>query len=374
MRKDEKQARNDVGVATISTLLVIAVLFVNALTVYFYIQAARDKEQIERQDFVALYSAARLDAADLYDLQKQREIQIQVIGEPYGDPAGVLPFISPPVYIPLLKIVINDNYRASYLRWISLLVAVCALCGFLVYRITGDWVAAITATLFYSLFGAVVKGQISPFLTVAALMWGYFLNRGKHKSAGLSLALLLAKPHLAFAFGAVTLFASRKAFAWFLAATVITCLLILFFVGIDGVAQMAQISGLSVSSDDYGINREDQLNLLGLLIRAGLNTGTAVRLAWTVFAAVIGFSCWLTLNRTGLNALGLVTVLIVFSSPHLHLHDLSLLLFPMAVMSREITHKPLAFVPASSVFLFSRVLPYVWMGVLVAWLGRRRAS
>src|SRR5213593_4698320 len=158
-----------------SGLLTVLIILVNVISLYLYVEVARqkDKQTIARQDFLVLYTGARLPAAQLYNIDSQRRVQTEIMGKPYGDPAGVLPFVSPPVLIPFVRLIITDDYFASYWRWVAFLIGVCLVCAVLVYVITRDVLAAVTAILFIALFGSVLKGQVSPLMTVGLLLWGY---------------------------------------------------------------------------------------------------------------------------------------------------------------------------------------------------------
>ena len=226
-----------------SGLLTVLIILVNVISLYLYVEVARkkDKQTIQRQDFLVLYTAARLPASQLYNIESQRRVQIEIRGKAYEDPAGVLPFVSPPILIPFVRLIITDDYFASYWRWVAFLIGVCLVCAVLVYLITRDVLAAVTAILFIALFGSVLKGQVSPLMTVGLLLWGYFLSRGKDWEAGVSLGMLILKPHLAIALAIPMFFASRKAFAWFAGVGLLSAGLSFAFIGTEGVRDFVHL-------------------------------------------------------------------------------------------------------------------------------------
>jgi Glycosyltransferase family 87 len=347
-----------------SKLTTALIIFANLFTLYLYVYTSSHLQNIEHQDFIAFYSAARLPASQIYDLQRQKTVQVQVLGEPYPAPSGVLPFVAPPVLIPLLKLTLTENFVESYWRWLSLLVLVCVGCGIMVYLITRDILAAVTAILFFPLFTSVLQGQASSFLTLSVLLWGYFLSKGKGWAAGLALGLLIAKPHFLIALGVPTMLVSRKAFISLASVGLLTCVIIVAFIGVNGVSQMIDVARLSISSNDYRISRTEQFNVLGLLLRAGVPITLAKVVSWSLFGLAVAVSCWVLRKSREFMRLGFVTVLAVVTAPHMHFHDLSLLLLPMAAVSLTLNKKALALFPGSPVLVFSRWPTYVLMTAL----------
>src|SRR5687768_6712255 len=84
----------------------------------FYVMTWRQHQHPYGSDFAAFYSAALLwkQHQNPYDHSRSCAIQTR---------AGnllCLPFFHPPVLLPLLSIVSDDNYEASYLRWSAILL------------------------------------------------------------------------------------------------------------------------------------------------------------------------------------------------------------------------------------------------------------
>src|SRR5215216_3815522 len=67
----------------------------------------------KRADFLIYYTAGKLPLSKLYNLDAQRDVQIQVLGSPVPIKGGVLPFNHAPLLVPLLHILVNDDYAAS---------------------------------------------------------------------------------------------------------------------------------------------------------------------------------------------------------------------------------------------------------------------
>lgn len=358
------------------------IMLINVLTVpiYFHTARAQSTDLIQHQDFLALYTGAQLPGPQLYDLDSQRQVQKQILGKPFHVPSGVLPFFSPPVYVPLVCLVTSDDYLQSYWRWMIFLIFVCLLCGVMVYLISKSWLAAVTAVLFYPLFNSLLKGQISPLLALGVLMWGYFLVRGQSRCAGAALCLLLAKPHLAIALAIPTLFANRKAFLTFALISTIAVAGTLVFVGMQGAKDLLHLANVLVTmnGDEYGIHSVGQFNVLGLLLKAGVSGRVAQLVAWSAFGAGVATSSYLLRGKTDLSRLGIVVVIALLTATHLQFYDHALLLLPMSAISERTKAKAFSFVPASWAFLYntSRAFPFALLLILAvrcAFSARLRA-
>jgi hypothetical protein len=198
-------------------------------------------------------------------------------------------------------------------------------------------VAAIGAVLFYPVFISLLKGQDTAFVLLGALIWVWAMRDRHEVLAGIALALVWLKPQIALAL-AIPLVASRnRAALWFFAASALLGLYSLALVGWGGVLDLLGLMRLSADGWGYGTNQQSMYNFLGLLIRnaPGLDNSTLSALKWAMYVLTIGGICWLWWGRRaalGSAHIGLGMVACVFASPHLHLHDLSLLMIPALAM------------------------------------------
>src|SRR5215216_7973617 len=95
----------------------VLTLILSVLLLGFYAKTWHEHDP-HGSDFAAFYSAALLwkQQQNPYDHSRVCGIQSQ---------AGVtlcLPFFHPPVLLPLLSMVSDDDYEASYLRWSAILL------------------------------------------------------------------------------------------------------------------------------------------------------------------------------------------------------------------------------------------------------------
>ncbi len=101
------------------------------------------------------------------------------------------------MFVPLLHLLVNDDFAASYLRWTALLWFAAFVCALLIFRMTGDIVLAFVAGSFYPLFTSVLQGHDTVFLLLGGLLCAHLLSLRKDLLAGIALSLTTLKPHLA---------------------------------------------------------------------------------------------------------------------------------------------------------------------------------
>src|SRR5882762_882674 len=161
--------------------------------------------RLQGPDFFSFYSAAKLyvlkGGSAVYDLVLQRQMQIQVTGEPAGR-FIVLPYFHPPYYTLLIAPLAFLDYRQAYIAMaIFNVVLAAALVVILVrssLRIHGRAaiVAAALIAGFFPLFVTLLQGQ-SVLVVLVPLAAAYVAwSRGNHGWAGIFSALALAKPQL----------------------------------------------------------------------------------------------------------------------------------------------------------------------------------
>ena len=300
----------------------------------------------KRSDFMIYYSAARMPLSKLYNIDAEREMQTSVLGSPFPVAGGVMPFNHTPVFVPLLHLLVDDDYAASYLRWTVLLWFAAIACALMVFRMTGDVALAFAAASFYPLFIYVQQAHDTVFLLLGLLLGAHLLSLRKDLLAGIALSLTTLKPHFAI-FLAVPLIVRPKAFLGFCTTSTLLAVYCVLLVGTRGVSDFLTVLRISAGGEMFGVRPLMMFNLLGVMERVGVSPHIARPVAWIVFllAAIAMLALW---KRNPLNPPFALTVLLaVFTSPHLLSHDLALLLVSFATLA-----KPYAiFLQVSSVAL-----------------------
>jgi hypothetical protein len=292
-------------------------------------------------------------------------------------------------------------YRAAYLGYAALLVGL-VITGLpplgRALKLNG-WprgqllVTMVGVLLFEPFFMSVLKGQDSGLLLLGGLLWLSGMIQKDDRLAGLGLALTFIRPQIALLLGLPFLFKQRKVFFWFLAGAVLLGLVSLLEVGWTGVRDYIHILTLSAGGEGYGMSEATMFNFTGLLLRFAplLDIGLVHAVGWGLFAAVLIGLCvlWAFSKSIGDGNICLAVVLSLFTAPHLHYHDLALLVVPIVglgvagVAAGWVAFSRAAALPmaASVVLVFCEfsnsvrfTIPYFLMaGILVVvWLMEKR--
>jgi len=287
----------------------------------------------KRSDFMIYYAAGTLPLSKLYNIDAQREVQTSVMGSPFPIEGGVLPFNHTPVLVPLLHLVVDDDYAASYLRWTALLWLAAFVSAVVVIKMTGDVALAFATISFYPLFTYIQQGHDTVFMLLGVLLCAYMLSLQNDFLAGIALSLTALKPHFAI-FIAIPLIAKPKAFLGFCIAAVSLAFYSVLLVGTKGVAEFLAILRISAGGEGFGMRPLLMLNLLGLMERAGVSSDVARPVGWAVFVVTAILLLLVWKRNPSKPPLAVTLLLAVFTSPHLHGHDLALLVITFITLSK----------------------------------------
>ncbi len=352
-----------------STLICLVSVALLALYLVVWLTFARSSVAM-RSDFIIYYSAGTVPLSKLYNVEAQREIQTGVFGSTFPVKGGVMPFNHTPVFVPLLHLLVDDDYAASYLRWTSLLWVAVFVCAFIVFRMTGEFAFALAAASFYPLFTYVQQAHDSVFLLLGILLGAHLLSLRKDFLAGIALSLTTLKPQFAI-FLALPLMVRPKAFLGFCAASALLAIYSVVLVGTQGVADFLTLLRINASGEAFGVRPLEMFNLLGLMERAGVSSQVARPIAWAIFflASITLLFVWKWTPSKP--PFALTMLLAVFASPHLLGHDLALLLVCFTSLEKPnalfLLASSLAFVTLS-IFFASKwqfAFAYLLMGMLL---------
>ena len=300
-------------------------------------------------DFIAFYSAGKVaqehGAAKVYDPELQQQIQEQEVGFPLVQ-GQVLLYNHLPFLVPILQTMVSTSYVSSFYRWVILLIALYLAGVFVLSRLlraagidgVSTLLTAAGALLFLPVFFSLMNGQDTAFLFLGAAIWMYGLISGKEYLAGLGLSLTTVRPHVALILALPMLFRSIKVFGGFLLGSGILAVLSIWIVGANGIRDYINILVVSAGGEWYGMKEYAMYNLIGLLTRImpGLGPDAIRTLGWIVYGATIIVLCVLWFKSKDLTGklIGLSATLALFVVPHLHFHDLALLLIPVYELIR----------------------------------------
>ena len=284
-----------------------------------------------RADFVAFYTAAKLmlsERAGLYDLEVQRSVQ-----QEFNPERPFTAYYYPPIFALLLGPLGWLSFSQAFiamtlvnlgLLWVSLRILIRRLA---LSRQQSRWL--ILATLCnYGVYYALLEGQSS--FIVLLLLVLYVTAGGT--GAGVWSGLLFFKPSLALVPFAL-LFGRRK---WPAVAVAICVGVVLGFVsfvavGMDGIERYVAISKRLISEENYLRVPHDRMHNLRALAYFLVGSGWQEYVWAASTLAVLGLSAiliWAKEMSAGIWALVLIAFLL--TAPHLHEHDLALLIVPSA--------------------------------------------
>lgn len=327
--------------------------------------------------------------ARLYDLAVQASVQKSLVGGVVF-PGGVLPFNYPP-YVALLFVPLSllPAALAIYV-WVAVLWALLVGLVIWVRAAFMRWFHGAPSSLtlmffsFAPIFESLLMGQMS--LVLLAMWWWAFISWKEERwtQLGVALALSAFKPQIAI-FLVVALVAQRRwrALGWALLAQVGLWVVALPFTGLGVIEGYIGILRLSASNiGALGFYPQAMPNLRGLLAAVGLPPDVTLQaslLGWLVGIA-IALVLWRPSLRWPLSMrFGITVMLAVLLSPHLYIHDASLLMMAVVCVQLAYLERDLAlnngwllasfgFTLASVYVLVLQILPTYSLLITSIWL------
>jgi hypothetical protein len=295
-------------------------------------------------DFSIFYTAGRIAASghisQVFNIRSQLAVQEKLLG--YTFPISqVLPFNHPPLLVPILQLISTQDYMASYWCWVLImvcfLIATMLVINQLLRAVQWDKgsrsLFILCCVLFYPIFVGLLKGQDTAFLLLGVIIWFYGVVTKKDALAGLGLALTVIRPQIALVLAVPFLFNRRRVWWWFLGGAGILGLYSLALVRFEGVLDFINLLKISAVGQGFGMDQNAMFNFTGMALRLlpQGNINIVHIAAWGLFLAVaIGLSIWWKVSpEITYHHLVLAVALSVFAAPHLHYHDLILLLVPV---------------------------------------------
>lgn len=290
------------------------------------------------KDFTMFLTGAHLlldsRASELYSLSAQTAVQHALAG-PFTYPGGVLPFNYPldvaALFVPVAL------FPADIAFYVWMVVQWAVLVGWVVWVIRSfrGWGEIAPSLLVISIFcfapivEALLMGQMS--IVSLVLWWWAFVSwrAGRDGQLGVAVALAAFKPQMALLL-VVALLAQKK---WrVLAVAAITEVALWVAAVLAGgpgiVASYFDMLRLSASTaGTLGFYPEAMPNLRGLLTILGMPAETSfwvATIAWVVSLVTV-FFMWRPAGGNLATRFGLTAVLAVLLSPHLYMHDATLL-------------------------------------------------
>jgi len=300
-------------------------------------------------DFTGFYTAAIISQTEgsqsIYNPELQQQIEEDLVGFKLA-PGQVLLFNHLPYFIPLLSLIITNNYVVSFLRWTVILITFFFLGVRLLLSIlnqsglnkTQKTITMIGTLLFFPVFTSLINGQDTIFLLLGATLFLVGFISDNPFSTGIGLSLMTIRPQLALVLAIPFLFYNRKVFIWFIIGSLALGTFVFLYIGVNGSKEFLNILVTSSQGDWYGLHPEDMPTLTGLLHRNFNNLSSSIIQIIGMagyFLTMIGLCITAAINKTlTINRFGTTFLISIFFVPYLHYHDLSLLLIPLFCLLR----------------------------------------
>jgi hypothetical protein len=349
---------------------------VSLLVSYLVVWIRLINDPVERtgSDFIAFYTAGRIaqeeGASRVYDITLQRQVEEEQVGFVLA-PGQVLQYNHLPFLIPILQFIVTPNYVASFHRWALFMAMIYAIgIAMLGRTLKGSGtdhasirIATSGALLFLPLFFSLMNGQDTGILLLGTAVWVYGLLTGREWVAGLGLSLTTVRPHIALVLALPMLFRHYRVFLGFVIGSGILALFSLAILGLDGAQEFVDVILVSAGGDWYGIKQNVMFNLIGLLRRTlpWVETDTIRVIGWVIYGATILALVFIWHRTKGRKEylVGLTVTLAGLVVPHLHFHDLTLILVPVFMLVRS---SPIGWIKAP----FASTLPLAISLLLLA--------
>ncbi len=331
------------------------ILFISAsfalviIYVLSWVDVITDPVQRTGADFISFYAAGRGMLEDspkaAYDLKIIKINEEKVAGFQTAA-QDVFPYMHPPFILPMLWLIAHVDYIPAFYLWVGFMLLLCALCAFITMKLmplteNTSHIALWTGVLlFFPLFISLVNGQDSALLLLGVLLWYYGLMQDSDRIAGLGLALTTIRPQIALVLAIPFLFNAprRKVWWWFCLGAGLLAVLSILLIGIDGVKNFLSILSVSASGEGYKINEIDMVNLIGVVKRTlpTIHSSTTRVIGWIGSLIGLIILCWMWWKAKAIDGryISLAVIIAAFTSPHLHYHDLALLIVPMLITIR----------------------------------------
>jgi hypothetical protein len=305
----------------------------NTVTIYADRLADRDLTNWPTEDYVVFYAAGRMvrdgRGSGLYDIDAIVAEQVAVKGRPVGG-TGRLGYFNPPfvalAWVPLTFLALD----AALVTWavaVGLAMAAVAVWGpgFLGLR---GWRWALASAAMLLSHGTIVifiQAQLTPLVILGWVLFAGFLGRGRHGSAGASLALALVKPH--FVVLPLAALAWRRDWAALRGFAAVATPLVAISLAVSGPSALWEYPSFLRESAGWvgmnGVYPPGMPGWHGYFHRAAADPGwyTTAAFALTLVTAALAFR-YARWREVGLAALLAASLLV---SLHIYAHDMALL-------------------------------------------------
>lgn len=338
-------------------------------------------------DFMAFYAAGRVAQEyrieSAYKIPLQQKLQEKVVGFPLAE-EQVLLYNHLPFLIPILYLTVAENYVISFLVWITLMLSINIIAStiFVNEIQPNNKILLLGIILFFPFFQSLLLGQDTAILFLGTVLWVIGLRKKRDWLIAIGLALTSVRPHLCLFFVIPLAFYDfRLAWKSILSIGLLGIFSILL-IGWDGTLDFIGILQISADGTWHGMNENAMFNLIGFISRSlpSLDSNSVRVLGWGTYFCVILILCflWGKDKKEKVDWLICTTiVLTLFFSPHLHYHDLTLLIIPFAMLLTKHKDSSNIILGTSLILLILKPLYYIAPYIIyfsILWLQAKDTS
>lgn len=297
-------------------------------------------------DFVGFYTFGRISQTQgfpsIYKIEEQQKLQEQLVGHPVTPIFYThLPFIAP-----IARVLVNEDYVASFQRWAVVLLFLNALNVYILLKFLdlsklsreNLIVLGLGAFLFDATFSGLMNGQDTALLLLGAALWAYGLFSKKYTLSGLGLSLTTVRPQIALFLAIPFLFHHRKVFWSFALGSSILALLSIGLLGQEGTIRFIESIRYIEGTVWQEAHALDMPTISGVIRRNfELSSFEPIQnVVWIFYLlGIAGFAVvWRKSPVIDEKLIGLLTLAAIFVVPYAHYHDLILLLIPIFCLIR----------------------------------------
>src|SRR3990172_226469 len=328
-------------------VLLITVVMVLVISYpILWLRMLNDPVQYTGTDYVPFYAASQISRnegpSQIYNLELQRKYE-QNLGNFVIHPDDVRIFLNQKFIVRLVNLSLTADFRTSLVLWefinfLALLMATCLLFRFLNTNFSRKVLVIFLAgvVFFFPAYKSLIIGQNSSFLLLGAVLLLIGTIQKKDWMSGLGLAIMTVRPHIALPLALPFLFNRRKTLYWFLACAALLGLVSLGYSGLDGVKGFLDMLLVSGSGSNSTTGEYSMVNLIGILLRFFPMASIDIIhwIGWGAYILSMGYLCYYWKRSSSIEGkqISVAILITAITVPHIHMHDLVLLILPLTTI------------------------------------------
>jgi hypothetical protein len=287
-----------------------------------------------KHDFLNLYTGGRLALEGRLDVLHDPDVQLEYERRLVPDLPQMVPFVRPVFYAVALAPIAAMPYRAAFIAWTTLQVALLLACWTWAWRRFGPDALVFAALSLPAPLG-IASGQDCVVMLALLIAAFEFSDRGKAASSGAALALMLFKFHLVLLWPLALVVQRRWRMLGGYCAAAAGLLLVSLALG--GIADARLYIALlqNKSLDHLAPSPELMISYQGFFANLGVESRWPVALF--IAAVVVILAIALKAPRALFILTPVASLLVV---PHVYGYDAALLMVPLLLTIFETTNKP----------------------------------